>query len=130
MLGASTYQHGQVDQWTSLIVEGTLSALTKLNKPYKYIVTCVVMQKSGAGLHLASSCYWDNQTDGSTFNTHSSSLSSLHATSSHLNVVLIASKTINKNRRLRNSLQAVQLCAGRTSPCTASFPCSDAQSDR
>ena len=23
------------------------------------------MQKNGAGLHTASSCFWDNQTDGS-----------------------------------------------------------------
>lgn len=23
------------------------------------------MQKNGAGLHTASSCYWDNTTDGS-----------------------------------------------------------------
>ncbi|XP_078264705.1 dynein light chain Tctex-type 1-like [Rhinoraja longicauda] len=28
-------------------------------------VTCAVMQKSGAGLHTASSCYWDSSTDGS-----------------------------------------------------------------
>ena len=28
-------------------------------------VTCVIMQKNGAGLHTASSCYWDNSTDGS-----------------------------------------------------------------
>lgn len=27
-------------------------------------VTCVIMQKNGAGLHTASSCFWDNQTDG------------------------------------------------------------------
>ncbi|KAG8309671.1 hypothetical protein J6590_078967 [Homalodisca vitripennis] len=28
-------------------------------------VTCTIMQKNGAGLHTASSCYWDNTTDGS-----------------------------------------------------------------
>eukprot|EP01046_Picozoa_sp_COSAG06_P044797 COSAG06_NODE_6095_length_3114_cov_1.245108_4_plen_111_part_00 len=28
-------------------------------------VSCVIMQKNGAGLHTASSCFWDNQTDGS-----------------------------------------------------------------
>lgn len=28
-------------------------------------VTCVIMQKNGAGLHTASSCYWDNSSDGS-----------------------------------------------------------------
>ena len=30
-----------------------------------FSVTCVIMQKNGAGLHTASSCYWDNSTDGS-----------------------------------------------------------------
>ena len=29
-----------------------------------YAVTCVIMQKNGAGLHTASSCFWDNSTDG------------------------------------------------------------------
>jgi Tctex-1 family. len=28
-------------------------------------VTCTIMQKNGAGLHTASSCFWDNSTDGS-----------------------------------------------------------------
>jgi len=28
-------------------------------------VTCAIMQKNGAGFHAASSCYWDNLTDGS-----------------------------------------------------------------
>lgn len=27
-------------------------------------VTCVIMQKNGAGLHTASSCFWDSNTDG------------------------------------------------------------------
>ena len=29
-------------------------------------VTCAIMQKTGAGFHSASSCYWDNTTDGMT----------------------------------------------------------------
>jgi hypothetical protein len=32
---------------------------------YVDAVTCTIMQKNGAGLHSASSCYWDNSTDGS-----------------------------------------------------------------
>ena len=28
-------------------------------------VTAELMQKNGAGLHTATSCYWDNTTDGS-----------------------------------------------------------------
>jgi hypothetical protein len=27
-------------------------------------VNCAIMQKSGAGLHTANSCYWDTATDG------------------------------------------------------------------
>ncbi|KAH6573448.1 hypothetical protein BASA62_002975 [Batrachochytrium salamandrivorans] len=53
-------------QWNSNIVEQALKRLTGLNKPFKYIVTCTIMQKNGAGLHAASSCFWDNSTDGST----------------------------------------------------------------
>uniref|UniRef100_A0A8C3TBV5 Dynein light chain Tctex-type 3 n=1 Tax=Chelydra serpentina TaxID=8475 RepID=A0A8C3TBV5_CHESE len=50
--------------WTATIVEQSLTHLVKLGKTYKYIVTCAVMQKSGAGLHTASSCFWDTTTDG------------------------------------------------------------------
>ncbi|KAL3204466.1 hypothetical protein MRX96_011476 [Rhipicephalus microplus] len=35
------------------------------SKGAPYIVTCVIMEKNGAGLHTATSCYWDNTTDGS-----------------------------------------------------------------
>ena len=36
-------------------------SLTKLQKPFKYIVTCVILEKIGAGLSLVSSCYWDKK---------------------------------------------------------------------
>ncbi|KAE8602273.1 hypothetical protein XENTR_v10013931 [Xenopus tropicalis] len=62
-IGGNAYQHNKVNQWTTNVVEQTLSQLTKLGKPFKYIVTCVIMQKNGAGLHTASSCFWDNATD-------------------------------------------------------------------
>ncbi|KAG9493577.1 hypothetical protein GDO78_001462 [Eleutherodactylus coqui] len=64
-IGGNAYQHNKVNQWTTNVVEQTLSQLTKLGKPFKYIVTCVIMQKNGAGLHTASSCFWDNSMDGS-----------------------------------------------------------------
>ncbi|VDI07611.1 dynein light chain Tctex-type 1 isoform X1 [Mytilus galloprovincialis] len=64
-IGGNSYQHNKVNQWTSNVVEQCLNQLTKLGKPFKYIVTCVIMQKNGAGLHTASSCFWDNSTDGS-----------------------------------------------------------------
>ncbi|XP_043916173.1 dynein light chain Tctex-type 1-like [Protopterus annectens] len=64
-IGGNAYQHNRVNQWTSSVVETCLNQLTKLGKPFKYIVTCVIMQKNGAGLHTASSCFWDNAVDGS-----------------------------------------------------------------
>ena len=30
-----------------------------------FSVTCVIMQRNGAGLEMASSCYWDGKLDGS-----------------------------------------------------------------
>uniref|UniRef100_A0A8C6H904 Dynein light chain Tctex-type 1 n=1 Tax=Mus spicilegus TaxID=10103 RepID=A0A8C6H904_MUSSI len=62
-IGGNAYQHSKVNQWTTNVLEQTLSQLTKLGRPFKYIVTCVIMQKNGAGLHSASSCFWDSSTD-------------------------------------------------------------------
>jgi len=61
----ATYSHAKVPNWTSMCIESTLKKLKDLNKPFKYVVTAVIMQKNGAGLHTATSCFWDNTTDGS-----------------------------------------------------------------
>lgn len=34
------------------------------NKPFKYVVTCVIQQKFGTELDSARSCYWDLNKDG------------------------------------------------------------------
>uniref|UniRef100_A0AAQ4S7C4 Dynein light chain Tctex-type 1 n=1 Tax=Gasterosteus aculeatus aculeatus TaxID=481459 RepID=A0AAQ4S7C4_GASAC len=65
VIGEHDYQHNRVNQWTNLVLEQCLSQLTKLWKPFKYIVTCIILQKNGAGLQTASSCFWDNTSDGS-----------------------------------------------------------------
>lgn len=36
-IGGNAYQHSKVNQWTTNVVEQTLSQLTKLGKPFKYI---------------------------------------------------------------------------------------------
>lgn len=64
-IGGEDYNRDLVNQWTAAILERCLSDLSKLGKQYKYIVTCAVTQKTGAGLHAASSCYWDTALDGS-----------------------------------------------------------------
>ncbi|CAF1317933.1 unnamed protein product [Rotaria magnacalcarata] len=60
-----SYQKTKVNLWTSNIVETIISALTKANQSFKYIASCVIMEKNGAGLHTATSCFWDNVTDKS-----------------------------------------------------------------
>ncbi|GIX66810.1 dynein light chain Tctex-type 1 [Caerostris extrusa] len=52
------------EQWASTVDEKTVWNLSKLNKPFKYIVTCAVVQKNGAGLQMGMSCFWNNNTDG------------------------------------------------------------------
>lgn len=47
-------QHAKVNQWTNGVVESCLASLTKLQKPFKYIVTCVIMQVSNTGLCLVN----------------------------------------------------------------------------
>jgi len=65
VLANATYSHVKVKQWTNNCIETCMKRLKDLNKPFKYIVTAVLMQKNGAGLHTATSCFWDNTTDGS-----------------------------------------------------------------
>lgn len=36
-IGGNTYQQSKVNQWTSSVVDTCLAALTKLQKPFKYI---------------------------------------------------------------------------------------------
>ena len=37
----------QVGQWTSTCLETCIKRLADLNKPFKYVVTTVIMQKNG-----------------------------------------------------------------------------------
>ncbi|KAL6042530.1 Dynein light chain Tctex-type [Balamuthia mandrillaris] len=60
-----TYHHTSVSQWTKEIMDTCIRNLTALKKPYKYIVSCTILQKKGTGFHSASSCYWDSSTDAS-----------------------------------------------------------------
>eukprot|EP00906_Rhabdomonas_costata_P001974 RCo003118 len=54
----------KVDQWTSNIIEHCLKRLAEMKKPFKYIVTVILMQKTGAGFHSSYCAYWDNSADG------------------------------------------------------------------
>ena len=63
-LAGAAYTKEKVNAWCTQIVDGILKSLSGLGKPFKYTVTCVIMQKNGSPLHTAASCFWDVKTDG------------------------------------------------------------------
>ena len=65
VIGGSTYSQSDVGKWSSAILEQSLSSVSRIVRGYKLVVTCVLMQKSGAGLSSASACFWDATTDTS-----------------------------------------------------------------
>merc|ERR1712151_1295654 len=74
-LGSQSFVHSKVQNWVNTIVENCLKELTVLNDEsaqkgtglkFKYIVTCALQQKTGAGFQSSTMCYWDKATDGFT----------------------------------------------------------------
>eukprot|EP00740_Mantoniella_antarctica_P005312 CAMPEP_0181361626 /NCGR_PEP_ID=MMETSP1106-20121128/7432_1 /TAXON_ID=81844 /ORGANISM="Mantoniella antarctica, Strain SL-175" /LENGTH=120 /DNA_ID=CAMNT_0023475243 /DNA_START=82 /DNA_END=444 /DNA_ORIENTATION=- len=63
-IGTNIFLHAKVNLWTSNVVEGVLKRLASLSKPFKYVVTCNFVQKTGSGMHTASTALWDAAVDG------------------------------------------------------------------
>lgn len=59
----TTILASKVTDWTNTIVDNCLKELQSLNKPYKYIITCIIMQKNGAGVNTCASMTWDTTKD-------------------------------------------------------------------
>ena len=49
-LGDVIYDHCRVNDWSNSIINSALKGLQSLNRPYKYVITVIIMQKNGAGL--------------------------------------------------------------------------------
>jgi dynein light chain Tctex-type 1 len=52
----------KVNEWTNGIVTHCLKELQQLNRPFKYVITCIIMQKNGAGMKLMIHSYEINKT--------------------------------------------------------------------
>ncbi|GES77464.1 dynein light chain Tctex-type 1 [Rhizophagus clarus] len=70
ILQGSAYLHSRISNWNNSIVHSVVEKLSALNKSFKYIVTCTIFEKNGAGIHATTTCYWDNNHDGSTTYRH------------------------------------------------------------
>lgn len=53
----------QVPHWVNSILDKSMQELHDLGKPFKYVVSCAIVQKNGAGFHVAHSAYWDLSND-------------------------------------------------------------------
>lgn len=54
----------EVPQWINDICEKSMKSLVEISRNYKFVVTCMLMQKTGAGVQTSLSCFWENNTDG------------------------------------------------------------------
>lgn len=64
VLGDAHFTHSKIDHWVANIIEGCLKRLAAFAKPFKYIVTCNLQQKAGAGLHSSCCTRWCDKVDG------------------------------------------------------------------
>ena len=63
-LNEAQYNPKKVNEWTNGIVTSVLKDLQQLGRPFKYIITCIITQNIGAGMHTSASMYWDVSKDG------------------------------------------------------------------
>ena len=63
-LSEHSYSSKKVNEWTNAIVTTCLKDLQALGRPFKYVITCVIMQNNGAGLNITNSMHWDVSKDG------------------------------------------------------------------
>ncbi|CCW61248.1 unnamed protein product [Phytomonas sp. EM1] len=66
---AQRYDHNKSMAWTQLICDGIMKKLILMDKPFKYVVHCMIMRKTGAGIHVCSSNYY-GQSDGCLSHSH------------------------------------------------------------
>jgi len=64
------YETAQAEIWSQRISEQVVVALQRFSPEYKYCSTCVIISKernieNDSGVHINSTCYWNNSSDGS-----------------------------------------------------------------
>ena len=64
VLKDAMWDEAKVPMWINMINEKLMQGLMSLGKPYKYVVTVVMQQKTGAQISGAVSCFYENTTDG------------------------------------------------------------------
>jgi dynein light chain Tctex-type 1 len=63
ILGTSFYNGKKVNDWVNSICDSLLKELVAFQKPFKYVITCCILQQNGAGMCTATSQFWDSNKD-------------------------------------------------------------------
>ena len=59
------WEEQMVPHWVNKICEDATKKLVDMQRPYKFIVTCLMQQKTGSvACHSSYSCLYENATDG------------------------------------------------------------------
>ena len=64
VLNDTMYTPTKINDWSNSIISSALKGLQSLNRPFKYVLTVIIMQKNGAGLTSVASTFWDTTKDG------------------------------------------------------------------
>jgi len=65
VLESKKYAPGKVPEWIDSITSRCIERLKELSPNFKYVVSAIIVQKVGAGIHYDCVTHWDMKTDGS-----------------------------------------------------------------
>ena len=68
LYSALVYNNDKSTLWSNQLIDQCIRGLIKLDKPYKYVVTCVLQQNTGAPIATVAAGYFE-ETDGAVSKT-------------------------------------------------------------
>eukprot|EP00759_Apiculatamorpha_spiralis_P043890 PhF_6_TR41049/c0_g1_i1/m.62177/K10420/DYNLT; dynein light chain Tctex-type 1 len=57
------YDSVRASHWINKVCEACMEKLIQKSRPFKYVVTCLIMRRNGAGIHVCSAALWSQDTD-------------------------------------------------------------------
>ena len=64
VLDGKLYVPAKSSEWVEAIGNNAIEQLRGVSPNFKFVVSCVIVQKVGAGLHSTCTSFWDAKTDG------------------------------------------------------------------
>jgi dynein light chain Tctex-type 1 len=64
ILNVKKYNAAKTPEWTDEITSSCIDKMKEISTNFKFIVSCVIAQRKGAGVHMETATHWDTKTDG------------------------------------------------------------------